>query len=176
MSSKKILITDTPDRFAVLTAVWILACNDENPIMSYKGIQYRLNLPDDFDVKELVHSRGELFRKGLHTDRLDDWKSKLIKNHKNRSSWIRALGSEENQIKTIERLDSNDVFRSQFRAVEGAPKSPIEIIDWGLQHIDRIRKASMETKEQNAKSKEVQLVLIISALNAVISILALFTK
>lgn len=176
MSNKKILITDAPDRFAVLTAIWILACNDENPIMSYKGVQYRLNLPDDFDVKELVHSRGELFRKGLHADRLEDWKSKLIKNSKNRSSWIRALGSEENQIKAIEELSSNDVFRSQFRAAEGAPKSPIEIIDWGLQHIDRIRKASMETKEQNAKSKEVQLVLIISALNVIISMTALFIK
>ncbi len=100
----------------------------------------------------------------------------VTQNSKNRSSWIKALGNEGNQIKAIEELSSNDVFRSQFRAAEGAPKSPIEIIDWGLQHIDRIRKASMETKEQNAKSKEVQLVLIISALNVIISILALISR
>jgi hypothetical protein len=32
-----------------------------------------------------------------------------------------------------------DFFRSQFRAEEDAPRSPIEVLDWGLKHIDRLR-------------------------------------
>ena len=176
MLNKKVLITDAPDRFAVLTAMWILASNDENPIMTYKSIQYRLDLPENIDIRELVYSRGELFRRGLQQDRLDEWKLKLTQKPKNRPSWIRALGSDDKQLKAIQGLSVDDIFRSQFRALEGAPKSPIEIIDWGLQHIDRLRKASMETKEQYAKSKEVKFVLLISAINAIISLLAFFTR
>lgn len=176
MSNKKVLITDAPDRFAVLTAMWILACNDENPIMTYKSIQFRLDLPDGFDIRELVYSRGELFRRGLQQDRLNDWKLKISQKPQNRPSWIRALGNDAEQLQAIQALSADDIFRSQFRSQEGALKSPIEIIDWGLQHIERLRRASMETKEQYAKSREVKFVLFISLINAIISLLALFTK
>ena len=89
---------------------------------------------------------------------------------------MRALGDESKQIDIIRALTPDDVFRSQFRASKGSEKSPIEIIDWGLQHIERLRKASMESKEQYAKSKEVRWVLLISIFSLIISALNLFLK
>jgi hypothetical protein len=172
----KIVKADTPDEFAILTATWILASNDENPLMTYKSIIYRLDLPKSYDINKLVKSRGELFRREVREDRLNDWKQQMIKSPKDRSSWIRALGDEEKQIGAINGLTIADVFRSQFRARKGADKSPIEIIDWGLQHIERLRKSSMESKEQYAKSKEVRLVLTVSILGTIISAIGLFLK
>lgn len=172
----KIVKADTPDEFAILTATWILASNDENPIMTYKGIIYRLDLPKNYNLKRIVNSRGELFRRGVHEHRLAEWKKKMLTSPQNIPSWIRALGDKEKQISAINGLTTSDVFRSQFRALKGAEKSPIEIIDWGLQHIDRLRKASMESKEQYAKSKEVRWVLAVSILGTIISAIGLFTK
>ena len=51
---QKIAILEEPDVFGILSATWILACNDKSEIMTYEGIRHRLNLPNDFDVKELI--------------------------------------------------------------------------------------------------------------------------
>lgn len=59
-----------PDVFDILSAIWILSCNDENPIMTYRSIKYRLGLPENYDAKGLIESRGELFRKGVPQNRL----------------------------------------------------------------------------------------------------------
>lgn len=167
---------DEPDEFAILTATWILASNDENPLMTYKGINYRLDLKTDYDVKRLIKSRGELFRRGVQDFRLKEWKTEMLQSHMKRPLWIRELGDEHAQHEAINSLTPNDVFRSQFRAYSGAEKSSIEIIDWGLQHIERLRKASMESKEQYAKSKEVRWVLGISIISLIVSALNLFAK
>jgi hypothetical protein len=174
--TNKIMTADTPDEFAILTATWILASNDENSIMTYKGIVYRLDLPKNYNLKRIVNSRGELFRRGVQEYSLEEWKRKMISFPKNRSSWIRALGDELKQVAAIRELSANDVFRSQFRTINGAGKSPIEIIDWGLQHIERLRKAGMESKEQYAKSTEVRWILAVTIISAIISAIALFTK
>ena len=100
----------------------------------------------------------------------------MISSPSSRSSWIRALGNELEQVAAVNELTIDEVFRSQFRTTEGAKKSPIEIIDWGLQHIERLRKARMESKEQYAKSKEVRLVLAMSIISTIISAISLFTK
>jgi hypothetical protein len=170
--ANKIVRADTPDEFAILTAAWILASNDENPIMTYKGIVFRLDLPKNYNVKRIVNSRGELFRRGVPEYRLRELKKEWIAYPRKRSSWIRVMGDEGKQIEAIQALTTEDVFRSQFRAVIGAQKSPIEIIDWGLQHIERLRKASMDSKDQYAKSKEVRWVLVVSIITAIISVIS----
>lgn len=167
---------DTPDEFAILTATWILASNDENPLMTYKSVIYRLDLPENYELKKLINSRGELFRRGVRSQRLEDWKFKMISNSSSRPSWMRALGDEAQQKAAINALTPDDIFRSQFRATKDSEKSPIEIIDWGLQHIERLRKASIESRDQYAKSTEVRWVLVVSMLSAIISALSLFTK
>jgi hypothetical protein len=159
------------DDFDILAAIWILASNDDNPIMTYQGITYRLGLPKDYDAKRLVKSRPELFRSGLPAHRLKEWKAVLLTG-RHLPSWIRDIQDGTTQRATIEALTSEDVFRSQFRAERDALKSPVEIIDWGLQHIDRLRKAFVEVREEKVKrwaSIRLPLLSMLIALVALIS-------
>lgn len=157
------------DDFDILSAIWILASNDENPIISYQGIKYRVGLPDDYDVKQLVGSRAELFQGGLPAHRLRDWKEVLLTG-RHLPSWIRDIQDRDTQRATIEGLTSEHVFRSQFRAERDAPKSQVEIIDWGLQHIDRLRKASVEARDQRLRQWTNFLIPLFSVLIAAIGV------
>ena len=82
-------------------------------------------------------------------------------------AWIKAIENDSARLATIEKLDSNDVFRSQFRAHTNAEKSPIEIIKWGLEHLDRLRKAKVEAKDATAKKWQMWLVFWVSMLGVV---------
>jgi hypothetical protein len=134
----------------VLSATWILSCNDENPIITYKGISSRLNLPDTFDVRKLVQSRRELFRPGILRSRLDAWKERM-KNGRGIPGWISEIEDKTARDKVIDDLTQDDVFRNQFRTQDGAPKCSIEIMDWGLNHIDRLRKSRADERETRLK-------------------------
>jgi hypothetical protein len=138
------------DDFDILYAIWILASNDENPIMTYRSIKYRLGLPNAYDIKELVRKRAELFRRGIPVQRLKEWKDALLAG-RHLPSWIRDIEDKSVQKATIESLTADDVFRSQFRPERDAPQSEIQIIDWGLQHIERLRKASAQAREERMK-------------------------
>src|SRR5947207_4524008 len=63
-----------PDTFDVLSATWVCACNDENSIITFEGIRHRLNLGPSFDIKGLIQSRGDLFRRTVPSRRLEAWK------------------------------------------------------------------------------------------------------
>lgn len=154
----------SPDNFDILCATWILASNDQNEIMTYKGIIHRLGLKDDYDIKKLIQSRGDLFRKGVPTSRLDEWKKDMLEGQ-HRPSWIQEINDKSEKEREINKLTTNDVFRSQFRTEKNAERSPIDIIDWGLQHIERLRKAEME--------KSVKwFVIVVGILNFVATIVA----
>ena len=160
-----------PDVFDTLSAAWILASNDENPIMTYEGIRHRLNLPASFDVRALIQSRGELFRRGVPSSRLGEWKEEMLAG-RHRPSWILDIEEKGAREQAIAALTPDDVFRSQFRAERDASRAPIELIEWGLDHIDRLRKASMEAREQSAKSWQMWLVFVVAAINVVVTIVA----
>lgn len=162
---------DKRDKFDVLSALWVLACNDPIPVMTYRGIKYRLNLSDDYDLKSLVEERGELFRPKIPLHRLEEWKEKMRLDESNRPAWIRDLSSEALQLKAIEELSTDDVFRSQFRAGKNAPASPLATIDWGLQHIERLRKANLEAREEVIKRWQLWSVILLSIVNIVVTIL-----
>jgi hypothetical protein len=99
-------------------------------------------------------------------------------------SWIRAIEDENIRREKIQSLTPDDVFRSQFRAEPKASRSPIEIIDWGLQHIDRLRKAGSEAREEKAKKwtnlwmplASIILVLVTIVSNGYIQIKSLSTQ
>jgi hypothetical protein len=141
-----------PDYFDTLSAIWILACNDENPIITYRGLTYRMGLPESFGVRSMVLGRRELFRAGVVRSRMDAWK-KRMKQGASLPVWISETASAQEREAEIDDLTPDDVFRSQFRIEDGAPKSPIEIIDWGLAHIERLRKASVERREEVNKRR-----------------------
>ncbi|HEX8196196.1 MAG TPA: hypothetical protein VF571_08410, partial [Pyrinomonadaceae bacterium] len=134
----------------ILSAIWILASNDENPIITYKSIAQRLDLPDSYDIKGLIKKRSELFRPRIPPWRLEEWKGKM-RIGKNLPAWLLQINDENKRNEVIESLTIDDAFRSQFRARKDAEKSPIELINWGLEHIDRLRKAKIEEKEMRWK-------------------------
>jgi hypothetical protein len=134
----------------LLSAIWILSCNDENEIITYEGLRHRLGLDADFDIKAVVLGSRELFRPGILQWRLDEWK-KNMKGKKSLPGWIAEIPSGVKREAAIDNLTRNDVFRNQFRTeytVDRAPKCSLEIMDWGLQHIDRLRKADVETRQE----------------------------
>ena len=138
------------DELDILSAIWILSANDENPTITYAGIRYRLGLSKDFDVMALVKGRGEMFRSGVPARRLDDWKEAMLAgNHV--PSWIRAIGDDSARNARIKTLTTDDVFRNQFRAGANAPAASVELIEWGLQHISRLRKAAADTREEGVR-------------------------
>lgn len=134
----------------IVSAIWILACNDENPSITYESIRSRLGLAPEVDIKGLVGTRAELFRHGIPSERLRRWKQEMSAG-KHLPAWLREVDDEAKKTAAIDALSADDVFRSQFRAEADAPRSPIEIIDWGIKHIDRLRKAGVEAREEKFK-------------------------
>lgn len=158
------------DNFDILTTVWILSCNDENSIISYEGIKHRLSLNDDFDLKTLIESRRELFRSNIPEKRLQEWKNQLLQG-KNLPTWLKKY-EQEKRKKKIKSIESTDCFRCQFRIENRAPKAPLEIIEWGLKHIDRLRNAEIETSDFKIKMITniwLPIVSLIVALSSVLS-------
>src|SRR4051794_15724636 len=125
------IVTGGEDDFDILAAIWILSCNDENPLLTYQGISARLNVPDGAYVRELVASRRELFRPGAPHVRLRAWKQRMKAGH-GRPSWITDLEDAAEQVRIIDGLSEQDVFRNQFRAAACAPRASLELVDWGL--------------------------------------------
>lgn len=66
-------------------------------------------------------------------------------------SWIKETEDAVERTTIIENLTINDVFRSQFRAEADSLRSNIEVINWGLQHIERLRKAELDTKQEKTR-------------------------
>ena len=60
-----------------------------------------------------------------------------------------------------------DVFRSQFRTNTNAEKSSIDIIKWGLEHLDRLRKAKVDARDASAKKWQMWLVFWVSVVGVV---------
>lgn len=168
MKRQRVIIKG-PDELDVLSAIWILSCNDENPIITYEGIKYRLSLPDEYDVKSLIQSRGELFRLRLPARRLEEWKEQM-KTGKHLPSWIRDIEDAPTRETKIDELSTEDVFRNQFRAKAAAPPAPIEVIQWGLEHIDRLRKAGIEAREEQTKKITGMWIPFLSMLVALIAV------
>jgi len=173
MAMPKRITIKGPDEFDVLSAIWILASNDENPSITYEGIKYRLNLPTDYDVRSLIASRGDLFRRGIPQQRLDRWKREMFEG-KRVPSWLREIDDDAERQKRIQSLTTDDVFRSQFRAERDSPQSQIEVITWDLEHIDRLRRANLESWEQAAKTWQVAIAIGIGILNLIVTLIVAF--
>ncbi|MBD1999540.1 hypothetical protein H6G00_23495 [Leptolyngbya sp. FACHB-541] len=139
--------------------------------MSYNGIKYRLKLPADYDIESLVEERGDLFRPGVPSRRLEEWKTAMQSQVSKRPAWIRDLEDEVSQLEAIKELLIDDVFRSQFRTEKDAPPSTLEVLDWGLQHIERLRKANLEAREEVIKRWQLWSVIILSVINIVVTLL-----
>jgi len=92
---------------------------------------------------------------------------------KNLPSWLQNLPTNEQKEEAINSLLATDVFRSQFRTGSNAPKAPVEILNWGLEHIERMRRASLESRDYLAKSWQAWVAIGISGLTLILTILNL---
>ncbi len=138
------------DNLDIVSSIWILASNDENCFITYKSVKHRLGLDESFDVEKLIKLHGELFRLKAPKNAIENWKTEML-NGRHLPSWLKAITDNNQQKEIINKLTENDIFRSQFRAKINAKPSNIEIINWGLEHIDRIRRISLEKKDENFK-------------------------
>lgn len=174
MFSKKQNDIPPSEEFGVLTATWILACNDKNPIMTYRSIQQRLEL-ENYPleaIRTVIQSRGELFRKRVPSSYLRRWKQQMLSG-KHLPTWMLDVDKSE-RPKLINDLGPDGVFISQFRADDKQPSweggSTREIIDWGLQHIERLRKASMEVRDEIIRKRQLTVLIVVSILNFLFAI------
>ncbi|TFZ03398.1 hypothetical protein [Ramlibacter rhizophilus] len=156
-----------PDVFDVLSAAWVLASNDENNVITYEGLVKRLDLQDDFPIRALIRKRRDLFRLGIPKSQLETWKESMLAG-KRIPVWIREMDPSD-RIATINNLDRDDGFRSQFRAEAWAEKSDLKILEWGLGHIERLRKAHYEANDKSAKSWQMWLVFGTTLLSIAVS-------
>lgn len=159
----------------LISAMWILASNDENHLITYEGIRERLGLNPDFDVHGLVLKRRELFRLGAPPGELEAWISDM-KHGNRRPKWITAVTDEAKRLEGIDKFSDDTVFRSQFRVHWGSPPSQVEIVTWGLEHLDRIRKGRIASREASVKSWQMWLVFGVGVANIVATGIAAFTR
>jgi hypothetical protein len=163
-----------PDIFDALSAAWVMACNDENPIITLRGLSHRLGRAEELDVRSIVGSRPELFRPGVSA-RLENWKREMLEG-RHLPSWIREIEDGPRRDQTIRGLSADDVFRSQFRAEDGAARSSLETITWGLEHIDRLRKARFEAGSAATTRWQIWLIFGVGILNIVTTIAVALLK
>lgn len=163
------------EEFDLVSAVWIFSCNDENHVITYEGIRERLGLDASFDVRGLILKRRELFRPGAPPDELEEWQSSMRKGSR-LPTWIALIEDHSKRVNIIDSLSQKDVFRSQFRPNRGSPKSGVEVLGWGLEHIDRIRKSKVASQEASAKSWQMWLVFFIGLANIIATIAVAVVK
>ncbi len=159
----------------LISAVWILANNDENHLVMYEGIRERLGLDTSFDIRGLVLKRRELFRPGAPPGELEAWQASM-RNGSRLPRWIKLIEDDSKRLSVIDGMSQEDVFRSQFRPSRGSPKSQVDVVSWGLDHIDRIRKSKIASHEASAKSWQMWLVFFIGVANIVATIAVAVVK
>lgn len=160
-----------PDRLDKVSAIWIVACNDKDAIITYKSIIQRFpswELKED-EVRQLVKEHGELFSPVVASDWLDDWKNWVKTGHY--PGWVIDLHADDSEPKTtlqnrrndeIDKLKRKDVFRCQLRTDTrsrppmgppdpSVPPCGTDAVKVGLEHIDRLRKAGVEMREEKLK-------------------------
>jgi hypothetical protein len=126
------------------------------------------------DLKDLVQKRGELFRQQVPEDRLQTWKEKLKTANREGTylpGWIcEKWDTKEERLKVITNIRHDDVFRSQFRYEPKAPPSELPLIEWGFQHIERLRKARYEARAGTATRKQMWLVFWVAVANVCVAL------
>jgi hypothetical protein len=149
----------------MLSAIWVISSNDDNPIISYRGLCVRLAFSDEKRLRQLVYGRRDLFRLRVLNSRMDNWKNEM-RNGKKLPVWISEIESKNQRRIEIDALKPDDVFRNQFRIEDGAPKCDLKTIDWGVQYIERLRKAASDRRQE----RRVFLSSIFSAVSVAVAI------
>ncbi|HPG32206.1 MAG TPA: hypothetical protein PLM34_00025 [Lentimicrobium sp.] len=117
-----------------LLAIWVKACNDEQPIMFYNSLMDSLGIEDEQGLRELISMNKELFRP-LSPIALDRYKTYYNENIDNFPPGLVGVG--EDPIDAVNNLNIHCGFTSQFRRRPNEQKSPKEIIEMGVNYIEK---------------------------------------
>lgn len=187
----KSVFSDDIKEFALVSAVWILACNDPYAIMTFGFINDRLQI-EDRDLRKIITNYKALFT-DVPATWVKDWQHKLAndvflyhylsdaesdkqefyakhisfkfiqkdivdklidkKNLKIQQLPSRITNKDgiECKFKAIEDISVKNTFMSQFRLSPIAEPSPIEILKWGLEYIEKHREIKKDIKEEKRK-------------------------
>lgn len=158
------------DEYGILPVLWILVCNHEIPFLLYSSAKIRLNLPKAFDLKKLVKKHGELFLQNCSPSDLEIWKTEML-NGKNLPIGIKEIKDDNEKKTKITLLKPSDIFSFQFRSDLNAPPSDLKIIDWGLEYIEKIRKAELEKRNTNLNLFKERVIPLSTTLVALVALL-----
>jgi len=162
-----------PDDLDVISAIWMLSCNDPDTIMTYKGIAHRLALKgwDVERVRHVVQSRAELFSPVVSSRWFKEWQE-WIKKEAHYPGWVLELTGKAARDKAIDDLTRQDVFRCQFRndnrpTDKTDPCVPVcdtDQVKLGIEHLDRLRKAGAEERDERLKYRTTVIVPVVALL------------
>lgn len=182
-----------PDVLDKVSAIWMLACNDVDPVITYRGIADRvladhLKLlkeevrkrpeeeearkrlleawkPLEDEANKLVKDWPELFSPVVATRWFEKWQGwiiggghypqwviNLLPDPKKDDPPARRAEIKKDRDKEIRKLEREDVFRSQFRAHDRQGRCTTDQVKLGIEHLDGLRKAWMEAREEKRKS------------------------
>lgn len=146
------------DELSKVAAIWILASTDENPIITFKSVIERVGYENENEVLNVILKYRELFRHKAQTSQLDklknQWRSQ--QNTDILPTWLQNKTTEDKE-RLIDEVSRDTVFRSILRTNYSAPKSSQGSIDWGLRHIDSLRK--IESDKTDKRFRNYHLVL-----------------
>ena len=76
---------------------------------------------------------------GAQSVHIEELKAKYVATTEEKlPHWLKVIPAED-RITEINTLNETNVFRSQFRSGPSAQKSPLNITEWGLNHIESLR-------------------------------------
>jgi hypothetical protein len=156
--STKLVARYSAEQWDTLSAIWVMSCNDKFPIMTYAGLGSRVTLAE---VRKLVGGRRELFRPMGERERerhMKTWKADIISDMESSTEdhtprWILDILDPEERRRAMEEFHTRDAFINQFRQAPYGVKCKRSAIDWGLNHIERLRRAELEEIELLRKAR-----------------------
>src|SRR5215203_3916358 len=87
--SKKDKSTHSDREMDILSTIWMFSCTDSIPMMTYKGIEFRMGCVKEREIRNLVKDFEELFRIRVPQQRLNRWKDDM-RECKGIPSWIKT--------------------------------------------------------------------------------------
>ncbi len=144
------IFADKEKELDFIASVWTFACVTKNAKVEYKNIDHRYKKQFG-DSKKVIDSHRILFLEG----RVDP--GELIKIKwlllLSRPAWLIEWAKESKQTEyaAISNLQSEDFFSTQDRFLDTTPPSPVEVLKWGLEHIERLRNKKKEDDEKFGK-------------------------
>lgn len=146
MGKKTQLKKDSPEYFKILSAIWMISNTEECPLILYKQLYISLKISESIDLKGIIQDNREFFKHGSNQKELDIMKT-IWKRDGLNPDYLKTSQKSEEVNNNIDKIGTDDVFKSYFRISGCNEKTSIEIINWGVNHIDKLQQAIKDKKK-----------------------------